>query len=254
MFGCSSNQPEINTEEGFTEDTKGQDQSEIDELFGIINESEKKKDEAAGDDEVLQLLGIQKQQAEQAGVQETSTKDDQIKTEIDALEKRLADKDSEIAGLKSDVAEKDQELGKLESKTPADRALDVQAANMTGNYSEDYQAAFQEYNNHNYKQAIQMFEELLAINSSHSLSDNCRYWIGECYYGLGNYNQAIIEFTKVFSFTKSNKMDAAQLKIGLCFMRLGDQARASQEFERLISDYPDSEFVPKAQGYLSKLP
>jgi len=255
ILSCSSNQPEINTEEGLAEDTKGQDQSEIDELFGIINESEKKQDKSAGDDEVLQLLGIPKQQSEQAGVQETGQEgSNQLKTEIESLEKKLSDKDSEIANLKSEVAEKDQEIGKMESNVPTTNVAEAKAIDMTGNYSEDYQAALQEYYNRHYKKAIQMFEELLAINSSHSLSDNCRYWIGEAYYGLGNYNQAVIEFTKVFSFSNANKMDAAQLKIGLCFMKLGDRARAAQEFERLISDYPNSEFIPKAQEYLSQLP
>ena len=124
---------------------------------------------------------------------------------------------------------------------------------IKGNYKEDYQMALEEYYNRNYKQAIQMFEELLARDSSNSLADNCRYWIGECYYGLGNYNQAIIEFTKVFSFTKSNKMDDAQLKLGLCYWRLGDRDRAVQEFERLVNEYPDSEYVEKAREFLSKL-
>jgi hypothetical protein len=49
-------------------------------------------------------------------------------------------------------------------------------------------------------------------------------------------------------------MDAAQLKLGLCFWRLGDSDRAAQEFERLISDFPESEFIEKAQQFLAKLP
>ena len=48
-------------------------------------------------------------------------------------------------------------------------------------------------------------------------------------------------------------MDDAQLKLGLCYWKLGDTERARQEFERLISDYPNSEYVGKAQQYLSKL-
>ena len=255
MFGCSV-QPAIDTEEGFMDEVEGQSQSEIDELFGIINESEQQQDESSGDDEVLQLLGIEKQQAEQAGVQETSQRQegDQLQGEIQRLEQELLDKDAEISNLKSNVMVKDEEIGRLERATPS--TIDAGQANvsMTGNYQEDYQIALQSYYNRNYKQAIQMFEELLSINSSHSLSDNCRYWIGESYYGLGNYNQAIIEFTKVSSFSKSNKMDDAQLKLGLCFWRLGDSERAAQELERLISDFPESEYVGKAQEFLAKLP
>lgn len=253
VFGCSSNQPVINSEEGFMDDEGSQNQSDIDELFGIINENESQQEQPSEDDEVLQLLGIPKQQAERAGVQETSQNDDQLKGEIETLEQKLAAKDSEIDNLKSDVAAKDAEIGKLET-TPAQPFTPTsENVNMTGNYQEDYQLALQTYNNRGYKQSIQMFEELLAINSSHSLSDNCRYWIGESYYGLGNYNQAIVEFTKVFSFGKSNKMDDAQLKLGFCYWKLGDTGRAAQEFERLLSDYPDSEYAQKAQEFLSNL-
>ena len=235
------------------EDAEGQNQSEIDELFGIINENEKKQDETAGDDEVLQLLGIQKQQAEQAGVQETGNTDDQLQGDIQRLEQKLSDKENEIERLKTDVASRDEEIGKLSSGLNEVSETTISNANLTGNYQEDYQLALQAYNNRNYKNAISMFEELLAINSSHSLSDNCRYWIGESYYGLGNFNQAVIEFTKVFSFGKSNKLDDAQLKLGLCYWKLGDSGRAAQEFERLISDYPDSEYIEKAQEFISRL-
>ena len=254
IFGCSSNQPEINTEEGFMEEADGQNQSEIDELFGIINESEKQQELTTGDDEVLQLLGIPKQQSEQAKAQETTRSDDQLKGEIQKLEQKLSDKDAEINDLKFNVAAKDEEIGKIESGATSKYDMSSGNANLTGNYRKDYQLALQFYKNRNYKHAIQMFEELLAINSSHFLSDNCRYWIGESYYGLGNYNQAIIEFTKVFSFGKSNKIDDAQLKLGLCYWKLGDSDRAKQEFERLVSDYPDSEYVGKAQEFFSRLP
>lgn len=251
-FGCSSNQPEINTEQEIAE--KDQAQSEIDELFGIINDTETEPQELSQDDaDVLELLGITKKQNEQAAVQKTSQADDQLKNEIDRLEQRLTDKDAEIAELRSNVAAKDDEIGKIESGTLRKPDASSGDFNLTGSFKQDYQLALQEYNNRNYKLAIQMFEELLASNSSHSLSDNCRYWIGESYYGLGNFNQAIIEFTKVFSFTKSNKMDAAQLKLGLCYWRLGDREKAAQEFERVISDYSDSEFVEKAQYFLTKL-
>jgi len=251
IFGCSSNQPVINSEEGFTDETSAQDQAEIDELFNIINQNETAPDEKSGEDEVLQLLGIKKDQKEQGTVEDQSQSEDQLKKEIEMLEQKLADKEAEIEELRSSVEAKDQEIGKLEAGIT--KPTEAGATGLTGNYREDYQMALEEYYNRNYKQAIQMFEELLARDSSNSLSDNCRYWIGECYYGLGNYNQAIIEFTKVFSFTKSNKMDDAQLKLGLCYWRLGDRDRAVQEFERLVNEYPDSEYVEKAREFLSKL-
>ncbi|MFZ5516426.1 MAG: tetratricopeptide repeat protein [Candidatus Zhuqueibacterota bacterium] len=249
VWGCSSNQPQVNTEG--TESTDG-GQSEIDQLFGINDENENAK-KSQDEDEVLQLLGIQKEQGAANSVDST-TNDDALRSEIMQLEQRLSDKDSEISNLKSQIATKDEKITQLETteySKPATSEKSAYAA--TGNFKQDYQNALSEYDNRNYKAAIQMFKDLLAQDANNSLSDNCRYWIGESYYGLGDYNQAIIEFTKVFSFANSNKADAAQLKLGLCYLRLGDQARARQEFERLVSDYPQSEFISKAQEYIAKL-
>ncbi len=193
------------------------------------------------------------EKTEQPAVKEASKDDDQFQKEIGDLEKKLADKDSEISRLKTDLSQKEEKINKLESNNAGQPATTSGSYTTTGNLQEDYQNALAEYNNHNYKLAIQLFEELLARNPPGSLSDNCRYWIGESYYGLGNYNQAIIEFTKVFSFNKSNKMDDAQLKLGLCYWKLGDRERARQEFERLLNDYPTSEYVEKAQQFLARL-
>ena len=98
-----------------------------------------------------------------------------------------------------------------------------------------------------------MFSELINTDPNNSLSDNCQYWIGESYFGMVNYNQAIAEFEKVFSFSSSNKNDDAQLKLGVCYVKLGDLAQARAEFNRLLAVYPKSEYTSIAQKYISKL-
>ncbi len=243
LVGCAT------TKQGSTPQTQSEG-SELDQILGTSEKQQENADEA----EVLKLLGISKETAEPETTPKPASEDDQLKMDIAELERKLSEKDSEISRLKSDLAAKEEKLSKIESSgTSQPPATVTPTTTFTGNLREDYQNALSEYYNRNYKLAIQLFEELLARYPNTSLSDNCRYWIGESYYALGNYNQAIIEFTKVFSFANSNKMDDAQLKLGLCYLRLGDRERARQEFERLISDYPNSEYISKAQQYLSKL-
>ena len=100
---------------------------------------------------------------------------------------------------------------------------------------------------------FQKFESLLSQNRNNSLSDNAQYWIGESYYGLGEYQKAITAFEKVFTFSNSNKDDAAQLKLGLCYMKLNDNVKAREELEKLISDYPTSESVGLARRLLNQI-
>lgn len=251
IAGCSTQKPPIENEAA--QGAATQDLSEIDQLFGVPDQG-KKAEQPQEEDEVLELLGLKKPGAEEKAAPAILQKNDQLQKDLSELEQKLAAKEAEISSLKSDLSSRDEKINQLEANAYKQQAQPAASGYaLTGSFRDDYQAALNEYYNRNYQTAIQMFEELLAKNETNSLSDNCRYWIGECYYGLKNYNQAIIEFTKVFSFNKSNKADAAQLKIGLCYLRLGDQVRARQELERLVNDYPKSEYVSKAEQFLSKL-
>lgn len=245
FYSCAANQADVNS------DTKEPTSQNIDDLFGI-SEDEQSSSQQSDEAEVLKLLGITKEESEvPLAAEETKplVSDDKLSNEIEELEKLLSEKDSEIANLKSELAIKDQKISQLELSKGTKSRIEYRTSDS---YRDNYQDALANYQSRNYKSAISMFENLLARDYNNSLSDNCQYWIGESYYGLGNFNQAIVEFTKVFTFNKSNKADAAQLKLGLCYWKLGDKSKAREEFERLISDYPKSEFVEKSRYFLTK--
>ena len=120
-------------------------------------------------------------------------------------------------------------------------------------YLNEYQKAMEFFNHANYSEALDIFEKLLGSNPHSELADNSQYWIGECYYGNKEYERAILEFEKVFTFPNNNKMEAAQLKLGICYLRLNDKKRAQEEFSRLVNLYPGSEYLPIANKLLSRL-
>jgi TolA-binding protein len=120
-------------------------------------------------------------------------------------------------------------------------------------YENNYQYGYNLALNRQFKEAIQVFENLIAVNSNHKLADNAQYWIGECYYALGDYRTAIISFEKVFTFSQSNKNDYAQYKLGLCYFNLNDRQRAKEEFQSLIDNYQNPMLTGKAEEYLAKL-
>jgi len=120
-------------------------------------------------------------------------------------------------------------------------------------YRAKYQNAYSEYSKKKYQKAISLFTDIIESNPEGDLSDNAQYWIGESYYGLKNYTRAIVEFEKVFTFKESNKDDDAQLKLGLCYLNLGQRDKAREEFQRLVDFYPDSDYKSKAVEYLRQL-
>lgn len=185
---------------------------------------------------------------------------------IDELFAELSIKDETIEELRNEL--KAYETGTVKKPQPAKikkantktkkieepPAMKGPAGYKAGlSFKANYDTGLDEYRARHYSNAIVIFEQLLAEDKSNDLSDNCQFWIGESYFALGNYQQSLVDFQKVFLFSGSNKNDDAQFKIGRCYMMLGNKAKAHQAFNDLIANYPESEYVSKAQDYLVSL-
>ena len=116
-----------------------------------------------------------------------------------------------------------------------------------------YRAAREQYNNRQYERALELFTELVRKAPRSNLADNSQYWMGECYYGLGKFRQALTEFTKVFAYPNTEKSDDAQLKIARCYLALGEQKSTLIAFQKLLDEYADSEYVDVARKEMTYL-
>ena len=114
-----------------------------------------------------------------------------------------------------------------------------------------YNEALNLYFDRNYQVSIGKFTELLNISNQHQLSDNCQYWLGECYYSLEKYPEAISEFKKVSSIGDGNKADAALFKTGMSYLKMGKNTLAVSSFKQLENQFPKSDLLGKAQQYLT---
>jgi len=124
---------------------------------------------------------------------------------------------------------------------------------MTGNVQTTYNTALDNYYNRDYEKAIGKFTQIISQHSRSTLADNAQYWLAECYYGLEDYQRAIEEFRKVFSYADTEKDDDAQLKLGFCYANTGDATQAVAELRKLLNLYPDSEFADVARSRIEAL-
>ncbi len=147
------------------------------------------------------------------------------------------------------IEEKSSRLSTLEEyqtnfKTPnlkTNSHSDLKVANI-----EDlYKTSLAFYFESNYEESIKSFERLINFDDSHDLSDNAQYWIGESYFGIGNYTRALSAFEVVLTYPQSNKNDYAQLKIGLCLLKLKREPQAYAAFQSFINSYPESELISR---------
>ena len=105
-----------------------------------------------------------------------------------------------------------------------------------------------------YEEAASVFMGLLNTSPPEGLESNCHYWIGECYYGMRQYREALPHFEQVLGYQQTSKKDDAQLMIANCYKRVGDKEHARQEYQKLIDQYPASPYVQRARDELAKMP
>ncbi len=83
---------------------------------------------------------------------------------------------------------------------------------------------------------------------------NARYWLGENYYSLSEFAQAITEFKRVLAdYPKSKKAPGSLLKIGMSYQAIGFDGKAKEFYQQLIEQFPDSNSAAIAREKLKGL-
>ena len=273
LGGCAASRPPADEEYVIEQEPTEQedDYAEIEKLLGISRDEEPQQGATdtsqEGEDDLMKLL-----QADETGrplsdespaepaIPERDPRLEQLQRQVENLNKQVLEQKRIIADLKAQLMMKEEELRKYQNGeagfTGASKRFAASGGYggmASGDYEAEYARALELFKNRQYRDAIQVFEALLAQDTRHPLADNAQYWIGECYFAIRDYRAAIVAFEKVFTFKQSNKNDYAQYKLGLCYYNLGDKNRARVEFQHLIDNYPKSPLVEKARQYLMKL-
>ena len=169
-----------------------------------------------------------------------------MKNKFEVLEDRAFYTDSVYFEIINDLGKIDSKIQTL-SKGYTDLNVDATVSISGEEYSSRYSKALNSFfNDGAIGSSLDEFKELISLDSSHSLADNCQYWIGEIYYKQKLFMESIDEFGKVFEFTDSNKLDDAQYKIILCYINLGNYNLAEASLNKLKNDFPNSEYIDKA--------
>ncbi|MFH1681363.1 MAG: tol-pal system protein YbgF [Candidatus Eisenbacteria bacterium] len=102
-----------------------------------------------------------------------------------------------------------------------------------------YDAAYLDLIRGNYKAALAGFEAFLQAYPLGALSDDARYWIGECYLAEGNPREAASHFLRVEQeFADSERVPAALLKLATCHLELGEKQEARKVLTRIVEKHP----------------
>jgi tol-pal system protein YbgF len=235
-------------------DSTSGDEIDIDKLLETPADQDKQK---AEDDEVYRLLGITPEKTDAPKTETPATGTEvppagitDLQQEVNRLQGELDAKNQQVVDLRNSLMERDAKIQEMQQQVMTREGSRSGGGN---GYVQRYAEARNLYEQRRYSEAAAVFQEILSENGENSYADNCQYWIGECYYGMSKYAEAVAEFEKVFAFKRSNKNDAALVKIGLCYLQMGERQQARSQFEQLIATYPSSTYVAKARKYLDRL-
>lgn len=104
-----------------------------------------------------------------------------------------------------------------------------------------YQDSLALYRAGNYSQALEGFTQFLEDGQRLDYADNALYWIGECHYGMGQYERSIEYFEKIIhEMPSAGKVPDAMLKMSLALERLGRNSQAIKTLEELLERFPRS--------------
>ncbi len=202
---------------------------------------------------------------EEFGTASQATPAAQLEYRIDSLmneNRKLRDQVEAVTGENRRLTARNAELetkvteamAAAQAPSPAPSAPSPAPAVAASSESKSgYEAALSLFNARNYQGALEQFQALLNSGGAGKLADNCQYWIGESYYGLGKYTDALQSFKGVLEQKHSSKIPYALLMVGNCESLLGNKEAARDAYSKVMSQYPTSPVAGKAQARLSKL-
>ncbi|MFQ6675246.1 MAG: tol-pal system YbgF family protein [Fidelibacterota bacterium] len=116
-----------------------------------------------------------------------------------------------------------------------------------------YMNAVLAYQREDYRTALEYFTRLELQGQDDITRGNVLYWIADCYYQLGDYGKALDTLDQIRPLVRSDKQDDALVLTGLAYRRMGRESEALRAFDRIVEDYPESEYVRLARMEVRKL-
>ncbi len=212
------------------------------ELAALRNQLNALRSQAGGGGEVQDLENLRSSLADTAG-------------RVEQIQAELLRLNGQMEQMSQSLAEQKEALRKLQSGAKVAAASGGEVPTATQEPEPDlYKQAIELVRAKKYKEAKKALMQYVQENPRGDMVSNAHFWMGECEYNMGRYEEAILEYQTVISkFPKSNKIPDALLKQGLAFERLGDMESARIVLSKLVKKYPGSSQAKVAAKQLRHL-
>ena len=99
-----------------------------------------------------------------------------------------------------------------------------------------------------------MFQQVVTRYRDDALADDAQFGVGECYFQMGRYEEAIAEYRKVVNdFPFGDQVPFAFLKIGFAYLAQEQRDLALDNFKTVSEAYPGTEAATIARQQIAHL-
>lgn len=201
------------------------------------------------------------------GSSKATAEKDAMASELEAARQKLDALSNENSQLKQQLSRLEQENRNLTAKTAQlETLLDEERSkpknvpepiseptkNIITSVDIEYQTALTLFKQRKYSDAASKLQNILKYGVRDDLADNCYYWLGEAYFGMKDYQNAIANFEKVFTYKVSEKKDDAAIMIANAYWEMGNKKEAVKEYKKFLEKFPASPYVKRAKARISE--
>ncbi|RKZ33877.1 tol-pal system protein YbgF [bacterium] len=177
-----------------------------------------------------------------------------IAEEMRMIENILTDKGYQVSELREKLEAMREELEAPRTTTTDTTDTTAPESRATVNPKKLFETAQLDYNRSKFELAKMEFEQFLGMFPNSALADDAKYYLGECLYAMGKYDEAMNTYLAVkTNYPESELIPSALYNAGICAMKLDNVPRAKELFKELISDYPTAQETAPAKEKLKIL-
>lgn len=167
---------------------------------------------------------------------------DRVYQDLDSRVSTLEDKMDQIYNLLKEISAKQ-----------ASGSSNVTNALQAAEY-QSFQSMLALVNARDYQAAASGFLGFLKKYPNSEYAPKAMFWVGECYYFLGDYARAIKSFQEFTDkYPQDNRVKEAIYRQGLAFSRLKKYQEAKLFFQKVMANYPNTAEAAKAQTRLHRI-
>ncbi|NIQ01775.1 MAG: tetratricopeptide repeat protein, partial [Nitrospinaceae bacterium] len=192
-----------------------------------------------------------------------SATQERLEGSLSTISSRSEFLEPEVEELKAQIVELKAELERLRAEqaqmaapppAPTPRKAARQSRPRTPQTPPEYRNALEAYRNGNYDESILLFQNLALSNPPPSLEDNIVFWIGNNYFQLEMYDDAIKQFETVLNnYPRGNKVHDSRYMMGLSYVRKGSTSQGIEILQSALRNNPPAEVRGKILAKLNEI-